>query len=149
MISSIVTNLIENVAKVVKDTNGTTKSGEQKVARTLGLRFSVAHTSKVSDPPFMSWYDLSCSLLHTICGPQFEMQNASLAVKYLSLPLSNYSVLDTKFISRQSGPASSGSLCDNCFTLSVPLLELTSALNFPIDALLNTDVTVSPDALNR
>lgn len=80
------------------------------------------------------------------------MQNSSTAVKYLSLPLSNYSVLDTSYVSRKvttkSGLYDGGNVEEETFTLSLPLFELTSALNFPINALLTTDVTVTPDTEN-
>ena len=125
LINKLVTKVVETVQTALRSNNSS-----QTPSKPFQLQFKARHKSK------------------------FGLPEPSKALKYLALPLSNYSALDTKFIRLKEDDNVAGqSLSDNdkreqCFTLSLPLFDMTSALSFPVDALLTTDISVMPDAEN-
>ena len=122
LINKLLTKVVESVQTALKSNNSS-----QTPPKPFKLHFKARNKSK------------------------FGLIEPSKALKYLSLPLSNYSALDTKFIKSKNADEDQPSTSEGgekSFTLSLPLFDMTSALSFPIDATLTADISVVPDAAN-
>ena len=116
------------------------------VARIMDLsRFALKSTNVSQTKPRP--VSMSFKATH---NTQFDLPDRQRALLYMSLPLSNYSALDTKYVYRDRDTDSDEIDNDgsDTFRFSLPLYDFTSALSFPIDAILTTEFVVAPDPMN-
>ena len=131
-------NIMKNTANKMSDRKDEELARANKISFLLNnavqmIKFKSSNsTSKTLRP-----LDMSFSSTHRI---KIQMNDSMAAQRYLSLPTSNYSLLNSNVISRSDD--------DDTFEMTLPLGDLTSVTGMTISAILKTSIKVIPDTEN-